>query len=74
MNRLFGYDRGLVTQMLSASGQRRVWPAEYRSAEARYLDNLGILSRDISDGELASVIAQLESQLDHPLPEQEATT
>jgi len=72
LNRLSGNDRGLMMQMLSASGQRKVWPAEYRSAEARYLESFGILLQEISDDELASLIAQIESELGHPLSELEA--
>jgi hypothetical protein len=58
--------------MLKGSDRRKVWPAEYRAAEVRYLDNFGILLQEISDDELARLIAQLESQIGHPLSELEA--
>jgi len=73
LNSLSGNDRGLVTQMLNAPNQRKVWTTEYRVAETRYVDNFGILLQDVSDDELASLIAQLEGQLGHPISELEAT-
>jgi len=73
LTRLSSNDRRLVSQMLTASSRRKVWPDEYRAAEARYLDNFGILLQEISDDELANLIAQLENQLGHPLAELEAT-
>jgi hypothetical protein len=73
LTRLSSYDRSLVSQMMTVSSGRKVWPDEYHSAEARYLENFGMLLQEISDGELASVIAQLENQLGHPLSELKAT-
>jgi hypothetical protein len=71
LNSLSGDDRGLLRQMLEGSDRRKVWPTEYRSAEARYLDNFGILLQEISDADLASLITQLEHQLGHPIPNME---
>jgi hypothetical protein len=73
LNSLSGNDRGLVTQMIEGSNRPRVWPAEYRAAEVRYLDNFGIMLQQISDDELARLIAQVENQVGHPLSELEAT-
>jgi hypothetical protein len=42
------------------------------SREVRYLDNFGILLREMSDDELASLIAHMERQVGHPLSELEA--
>jgi hypothetical protein len=67
LNSLSTNDRGLVTQILEGSAQRKIWPPEYRAAEVRYLDNFGILLQEISDDELARLIAQVESQVGHPL-------
>jgi hypothetical protein len=72
LNSLSGNDRVLVTQMLNTSDPRKVWATEYRAAEVRYLDNYGMLLQEISDDELARLIAQLESQIGHPLSELEA--
>jgi hypothetical protein len=72
LNSLSGNDRGLVTQMLAGSDRRKVWPAEHRAAEVRYLGNFGILLQQISDDELAHLIAQVENQVGHPLSELEA--
>jgi hypothetical protein len=72
LSSLSGTDRGLVTRMLNTSDRRKSWPAEYRSAEASYLDNFGVLLREISDDELAGVILQLERQLGGPSPDVEA--
>jgi hypothetical protein len=54
LNRLSRDDRGLVMQMLNGSDWRKAWPAGYRAAEVRYLDNFGILLQEISDDELVS--------------------
>jgi hypothetical protein len=43
LNSLSGNDRGLVTRMLNPPDRRKVWAAEYRAAEVRYLDNFGML-------------------------------
>jgi hypothetical protein len=48
-------DREFVSEMLRTPGRQKSWPNEYRTAEARYLDNFGILLQEISDDELASV-------------------
>jgi hypothetical protein len=72
LNSLSASDRELVNQMLNVSGRRKAWPAEYRAAEDRFLENYVTLLREISDQELASVIAQLERQLGRPLSEIEA--
>jgi hypothetical protein len=72
LNSLSGNDRELVNEVLNVPGRRKTWPAEYRSAEVRYLENFGMLLREISDDELAGVILQLERQLGRPLSEIEA--
>jgi hypothetical protein len=73
LNSLSGNDRGLVTQMLNTPDRRKVWAAEYRAAEVRYLDNFGGLLHEISDDELARLIAQAEDEVGHPLSKLEAT-
>jgi hypothetical protein len=72
LNSLPRTDRGLVTQMLNTSDRRKVWPAEYRAAETRYLDNFGGLLHEISDDELARLIAQAEDEVADPLSELDA--
>jgi hypothetical protein len=73
LNSLSGNDRGLVTQMLAGSDRRKVWPAEHRGAEASYLENFGVLLREVSDDDLACLISQVENDLGRPIPEMEVS-
>jgi hypothetical protein len=74
LNSLSGSDRELVNQMLNVSGRRKTWPAEYRSAEDRFLESYGMLLREISDSELAGLITQCERELGRPIVNTEAFT
>jgi hypothetical protein len=66
INSLSSHDRRLVNEMLRTSGRRKTWSNEYRLAEECYLENFGLLLREISDGELAGLIAQCEHELGRP--------
>lgn len=51
--------------------RRKAWSHEHELAEARYLEAYGTLLREISDDELAGLIAQIERDLGQPIPETE---
>lgn len=69
LNALGFHERQLVSEMLSATGRRKAWSLEHRAAEARYRETFGMLLQEVSDGELASLIAQIERELGRPIPE-----
>jgi hypothetical protein len=74
INSLSSRDRGLVSEMLLASGRRKTWSSEYRLAEESYLESFGLLLREISDRELAGLITQCERELGRPAVNTEAFT
>jgi hypothetical protein len=70
LNSLSFRDRELVNEMLQATGRRqKTWSVEHCAADARYLETFGTLLQEVSDEELASLIAQIESELGRPIPE-----
>jgi hypothetical protein len=72
INSLSSHNRGLVNEMLRASGQRKTWSSEYRLAEECYLESFGLLLREVSDSELAGLITQCERELGHQIPDARA--
>jgi hypothetical protein len=74
INSLSSNDRSLVNEMLRTSSRRKAWPNEYRLAEACYLESFGLLLREISDSELAGLIAQCERELGRAAVNTEAFT
>jgi hypothetical protein len=74
INSLSSHDRGLVNEMLGNSSRRKSWPDEYRLAEESYLENFGLLLREISDSELAGLITRCERELGLPVVNTEAFT
>jgi hypothetical protein len=73
MNALSARDRELVRETVRIAGRRRSpRSAEHCAADARYLETLGMLLQEVSDEELANLIAQVESELGHPIPDLEA--
>jgi hypothetical protein len=72
LNALCFHDRQLVSAMQCATSRRKAWSLEHRAAEASYLENFGVLLQEISDGDSASMISQIERDLGRPIPELEA--
>ena len=73
LNRLSARDRQLFNEMVEVTGRRpRAWSPEHHAAETAYLEAYGMLLREVSDGELNSVIARIERELGRPIPECEA--
>lgn len=68
LNALSVHDRELVREMLlSIDRRRKVLSPEHRAAETRHLEAFGILLQEVSDEELASLIAQIERELGGPI-------
>jgi hypothetical protein len=73
LNALSFRDRELASEMLRpTTSRRRVWSQEHHAAEANYLQNFGVLLKEVSDDDLANMIARLERELGRPIPAMEA--
>ena len=73
MNSLSAHDRALVSEMRQVTGRRRkAWSQEHESAEARHLEAVGVLMQEVSDEDLAGMIAQVEREFGRPIPDCEA--
>ena len=70
LNALSARDRELVRETVRGAGRRRSsWSVEHCAAEARHLEAFGILLHEVSDDDLANLIAQVEGELGGPIPE-----